>query len=59
MRVLPYFISKLENGEEKSNLADELFKLRDNVSEYDEQLGDENDFLEIDDTDYNNRGRMI
>lgn len=58
MRVLPYFISKVEDGEEKSNLADEIMKLRDGNST-DEAVEIDNSFLEIDDTDYNTAGAKM
>lgn len=59
MRVLEYFISKHENGEEKSELADEIAKIRNgDVSKYSDNA-DNSDFLEID-NEFNSAGtRMI
>lgn len=60
MRVLPYFISKLEDGEEKSNLADEIMKLRDGDTE--EDLAEDtikNDYLEVDNLNNLEKIRLI
>ena len=55
MRVLEYFISKYENGEEKSALADEIAKIKNGDTK---QYDNSDEFLEVD-NEFNSAGVRV